>query len=258
MIPAIGVTILTMFAGGDGTGATDPKTTDVPAATGTPAPAEADDAWTVRRVGGDMDAVVERQGTDYVCGEVKIDTPLPEGYPMPTPPGAIELKRYPAVRRAEISGEGSGDRGQDRGFWPLFQHIKKREIAMTSPVEMELRGWESDEEPTAWTMAFLYRTADLGPTGDDGNIVVRDAEPITVIAMGLQGKYRQGRFDIALEQLEEWLAAHPEWERAGDARWLGYNGPSWFRPLWAEVQIPVRARAVAPEAQDAPDGDAGT
>jgi len=32
-----------------------------------------------------------------------IEAPLPEGYPAPTPPGMIELKTYPSVRRAEYS-----------------------------------------------------------------------------------------------------------------------------------------------------------
>ncbi len=211
------------------------------------------------RIGGDMDAVVERQGEDYVCGRVKIDTPLPEGYPAPTPPGAIDMKRYPSVRRAEISGEGSGDRGQNRGFWPLFQHIKKREIAMTSPVEMELRDWdpEAGSKPTAWTMAFLYRSADLGPTGEDGAIVIRDAEPVTVVAIGVSGSYAQSRFDIALSRVEEWIEAHPEFERAGDARWLGYNGPTWFRPLWSEVQVPVR-RIAAPPVEGVVEAEAGS
>ena len=212
------------------------------------------------RVGGDVDAVVKRTNGEYLSAGLRIDTPLPEGYPEPTPPGAIDLKGYPTVRRAEFSGEGSVDRGQNRGFWPLFQHIKDREIAMTSPVEMELRDWEADstQPPSAWTMSFLYRSATLGPTGEDGAVIVRDTEPITVVAIGLRGEYKQERFDAALDTLSQWLDVNPAWERSGEARWLGYNGPTWFRAKWSEVQIPVRAVAAPPEgdagASVAPDG----
>ena len=31
-----------------------------------------------------------------------IEAPLPDGYPAPTPPGMIELKTYPVVRRAVV------------------------------------------------------------------------------------------------------------------------------------------------------------
>lgn len=51
----------------------------------------------------------------------------------------IEVKAYPAVRRAEWSGKGESDMGRVKSFWPLFQHIRKSKIAMTSPVEMEYR-----------------------------------------------------------------------------------------------------------------------
>lgn len=211
------------------------------------------DAWTVQRVGGDMDLRVQRTKEGFACDGLEIDTPLPEGYPDPTPPGAIDLKKYPEVRRAEVSGDGSSQRGQNRGFWPLFRHIQRRDIAMTAPVEMELRDWDGASAPTGWTMAFLYRTADLGPTGNDGDVVVRDAAPVTVVSIGVRGSYTQTRFDAALRRLEEWIAANPQWERAGEARWLGYNNPRWFSDEWSEVQIPITAVPAEAEASDASD-----
>lgn len=205
------------------------------------------------RIGGELDAAVQRKGDDYVFRGLRIDTSLPEGYPGPTPPGAIDLKRYPTVRRAEYTGTGSVDSGQNSGFWPLFRHIKKREIAMTAPVEMELEGWESDTSPTRWTMGFLYRTPDLGPTGTDGAVVVRDVDPVTVVAIGVRGDYTQARFNAALEELERWVTEDGRWERAGEARWMGYNGPTLFREKWSEVQIPVRAASIAQETERAQD-----
>ncbi len=204
------------------------------------------------RVGGDMQAGVAKVGDVYTFGSAKIDTPLPVGYPAPTPPGAIELKRYPVVRRAQVTGTMSPDMASNFAFFPLFNHIKGRDIAMTSPVEMDYAELRSRIEPgqrpigpTSWNMAFLYRTPDQGPAGSDprnSKITVVDAEPVTVLSMGMQGGYALGRTTDAVLELEDWLAKNPQWQPLGqDARAFFYNGPD--RPdkdKWAEAQIPVR------------------
>lgn len=211
-----------------------------------PSETPAEEAWIVKRVGGNMDAAVMRVGENYFFGRCAITTPLPEGYPPPTPPGAIELKKYPSVRRAEVSGSVSPDIGMNVGFFPLFNHIKRREIEMTSPVEMDYREASSADEQPGWTMSFLYRTAELGPTGKDGRVEVVDAAPVVVLAMGLQGWYTRQRIEDAARQLREILDADPLWEAAGPVRALYYNGPE--KPpadKWAEAQIPVRKRGAA-------------
>lgn len=200
------------------------------------------------RVAGDLTATVTARDGLHFCDPCRVEAPLPAGYPAPTPPGAIELKQYPTVRRAEVSGESNPDRGTSRGFWPLFQHIKRRDIAMTSPVEVEYHDWSSEDESGAWTMSFLYRTADLGPTGRDGIVTVTDAEPVTVIAIGLRGGYSVERISKGIEQLRTWLASQNEWEAAGNPRAFYYNGP--YIPdgnKWSEAQIPVRKVAEASE-----------
>jgi len=206
----------------------------------------------VVRVGGDTEAKVEwRNDTWHFAPDERtrmtIEAPLPEGYPAPTPPGAIELKTYPSVRRAEYTGRGNAEFGMNVGFWPLFQHIQRNAIAMTSPVEMDYTGWtgEASESGDDWTMSFLYRTAELGPTGEDGRIRIVDTEPVTVIAMGVRGAYGRGTIAPALEALMDWLANQPadgeRWELAGDPRAFYYNGPSVRNAnKWAEAQIPVR------------------
>jgi hypothetical protein len=212
-----------------------------------------DDAWTVKRVGGDMDTQPERVDDDRVhwrCGRSVIEAPLPEGYPAPTPPGAIEIKKYPSVRRAEFVGRGDNDSGRNGAFWPLFQHIKQREIAMTSPVEMDY------DDSGEWTMSFLYRTADLGPTGTDGNVRVVDTEPVTVISIGLRGPYGMRTIERGLEQLQQWLDGQSEWKAAGDPRSFYYNGP--YVPngyKWAEAQIPVQREDASAEASAGPSDD---
>jgi len=227
-----------------------------PASTGNASPPSAADqpdleaseesASSNRRVGGDLDITFTHDAGVYRCGNSLIDTPLPDGYAPPTPPGAIEIKRYPALRRAEISGETNPDFGSWAGFYPLFQHIKERGIAMTSPVEMDYVEWsrsraDAPPMPGEWTMSFLYRTPELGPTGSDGPIEVVDTQPMTVLSIGIRGPYGLAITREGLARLEKWLAEQDQWERAGEVRTLHYNGPSVPSVRkWSEVQVPVR------------------
>ncbi|GAB4514832.1 MAG: hypothetical protein Tsb0013_19240 [Phycisphaerales bacterium] len=204
---------------------------------------DSDASTEIIRLAGDPDVMPELvNGYQWKLGDMFIETALPEGYPRPTPPECIEIKHYPSVRRAEVSGtEMRG--ASNRGFMPLFRHISSNDIAMTSPVEMDLPGWSAveDTDPESWTMSFLYRTRELRETGTEGRVVIRDTEPVTVIAIGLQGVYTEGRFEPYLERLETFLAESDEWEADGDPRWFGYNGPMTFPSLrWGEVQIPVK------------------
>ena len=195
------------------------------------------------RVGGARDAVVSGSDGNYRAGACHIDSPLPAGYPLPTPPDAIDLKSYPPVRLAEVSGAGDPDAGMGRTFWPLFNHIKRHDIAMTSPVEMNYRGLRASDprKPDSWSMAFLYRRPDLHETGIEGQVVVRDSGPITVVAVGMKGDYSMALVQRGMRTLEDWLATNPQWEIAGDWRALYYNGPAlfWWNK-WAEVQVPLR------------------
>lgn len=202
------------------------------------------------RVGGDLQATVTEANGEFRAGPCKIDTPLPQGYPKPTPPGAIDLKTYPGVRRAEVVGAGTPDGGMNSAFWPLFNHIKKHDIAMTSPVEMDYQGLKAGEQkaPSEWSMAFLYRTAELNQPGQEGNVIVRDAPEVTVIAIGMKGDYSMKLVQEGSKQIEAWLAANPGWEPAGNWRSLYYNGPALFYwNKWAEVQLPVRRAPAQPE-----------
>lgn len=205
------------------------------------------------RLVGDANVKPKLQGTMYRLDEagVGIETPLPEGYPAPTPPGMIELKTYPAVRRAECSGKGASDMGMVKSFFPLFNHIKKREIAMTSPVEMEYRrggdGKPLAEVPLAdgeWTVSFLYRKADMGQAGNDGQVKVVDTPELVVVSIGMKGGGGSGVVKEGLETLQRWFDGQETWEPAGDPRSLIYNGPAaQFEHPWSEVQVPVRRKA---------------
>ena len=202
----------------------------------------------VVRVAGDPSNLAEFVDGEYRSGDCRITTPLPEGYPDPTPPGAIELKRYPLVRRAEVSGSMSPDWGMNFAFFPLFNHIKRREIAMTSPVEMNYEGLGNSgaDKPSSWTMSFVYRSPDLGPAGvdpKDERILIEDIPPMSVLAIGMRGPYKADRVRTGVEALRAWLAQQSDWEESGEPRALFYNGPEARSEIkWSEVQIPLQRR----------------
>lgn len=211
-------------------------------------------AQNVWRVDGPADILIEvgeRSGVTTYRYDTRmlVDTKLPVAYPQPTPPDVIEIKAYPSVRRAEVSGTGNPDMGMNIAFWPLFRHIDRNAIAMTAPVEIdyrvpELPSLEDQVRPEGWTMSFLYERETDGPAGDFGNVDVVDREPVLVLAIGLRGSYRYSRMNDAMARLNDWLAAHPEWVVAGDPRMMGYNGPD-RRPAdqWSEMQIPIALAA---------------
>ena len=200
------------------------------------------------RLSGDA-PIPEEVKEGWICGDYEIEAPLPVGYAPPTPPRCIEIKSYPLVRRAEITSTGKTNAGANRSFWPLFQHIQKRGIAMTSPVEMDYTGMSDDkgnlsDERGSWTMSFLYRTPDMGETGPaESNVQVKDLPPMTVISLGMQGNYGLKQVNTALDKLRDALAKQDQWVVAGEPRALNYNGPqieAGYR--WSEIQIPVKQK----------------
>lgn len=218
-------------------------------------PAAQREDWTTFRIAGDLFTETDCRSEElYVCGPCRVTTPLPQGYPRPTPPGAVELKRYPNARRAEYTSSGNSEFGRNLAFWPLFNHIKKHDIAMTSPVEMDFKSREPkvlgsapDAGDKRWTMSFLYRTPDMNAPGQEGKVSVVDVPAVTVVSVGVRGSYSEESLDDALNTLMAVLAGEPDWRPAGAPRALYYNGPDTASTnLWGEVQIPVVVRETTP------------
>jgi hypothetical protein len=145
---------------------------------------------------------------------------LPKGYPAPGPVGQILVKQYPAARIAVNHG---GD--QDSMFMPLFNHIKKHDIAMSSPVEItwsDPQTQPADAKPQA--MAFVYREPDIGAPGIDGKVEVIDVPPQTFLSVGMRGSYNRQHLVEGVQKLRGWLTAHSnEYKETGPPRYLGYN-----------------------------------
>lgn len=182
---------------------------------------------------------------------------LPQDFPTPGPVGHVVIKDYPPYRLARLRAvEASRARRPDDMFTPLFNHIKRNDIAMTAPVEIEYQAASSaalgtaeqdKEPPRAVSMAFMYAAPNLGTAGPDpadGRVVVEDIPAMTVASIGVRGSYTEKNFTAALAGLDAWLAQDPERFRIiGPPRYLAYNSPfvPWFLKF-GEVQLPVHRR----------------
>ena len=168
---------------------------------------------------------------------------LPQGWPLLTEVGVVEVKEYPQYREAVVTkNDGAGgDEKMGSMFGTLFSHISKNDIPMTSPVEMEY----SQQDSRAMTsMAFLYRTSETGTLGNDGQVVVREVAPRTYASVGVRGSINDKNFEQGLVIVNAWIAANPQWRADGTPRFFGYNSPliPWFWK-YGEVQVPVVASA---------------
>lgn len=181
------------------------------------------------------------KGTEAFAEAPKIvnEAPVPEGWPALTPVGQVRVKTYPTYRAAFIVADAENG-GSDSGmFRPLFNHIQREDIAMTAPVKMTY-----DEAGRQRSMAFLYRTSDMGAAGIDGKdprVQVRDVPEMTVLSIGVKGGYSHDRFSQHVAKLNAWLAEQDTYRAAGEARYLGYNSPFVFPSYrkYGEVQMPI-------------------
>ena len=185
---------------------------------------------------------------------------LPEGFPPPGPVDTAVIKEYPSYRMAKFAAREGQPAHQDKMFWPLFNHIKRNDIAMTAPVEIGYPAAlttrpEAADRAEPVSMAFLYRQPTQGEIGADQadpRVVVEDAPAMTVLSVGMRGDYTKSRLAKALGHLDKWMAENPgRVEVVGEPRYLGYNSPmvpSFLR--YGEVQLPVRR--LVPSGQTAP------
>jgi len=163
-----------------------------------------------------------------------VEAEMPAGFPEVTPVGKVQIKEYPAYRKAEA------DTSAGSAFWTLFSHIKENEIAMIAPVEMR---YADGGRPSENRMAFLYGRTDMGKAGRQERVEVSDVPAMTVISTGVRGPRTAAAVAEARERLTGWLDANQaEYTSAGPLRVMAYNSP--FVPRnrnFFEVEIPIRA-----------------
>ncbi len=167
--------------------------------------------------------------------QLRVEAKQPTGFPAPTPVGEVELKNYPAYRKARA------ETSPNLAFWTLFSHIKKNDIAMTAPVEMGYT-FGPLSQPKEQNMSFLYAESVLGKPGKAGSVEVLDVPPMTVVSTGVRGAQTVQSVLGARRRLETWLESNRStWTPEGPMRTMAYNSP--FVPRdqnYFEVEIPMR------------------
>ena len=108
---------------------------------------------------------------------------------------------------------------------------------MTGPVTME---YSKPDSKAMTSMAFLYRTTEIGKLGEDGPVVVRESAPRKYASIGVRGSANDANFRRGLALVNAWITTNPEWRADGPPRYLGYNSPFilWFW-RYGEVQVPI-------------------
>jgi hypothetical protein len=194
-----------------------------------------DDAKARLKVLGDW----MREVHDDLAFRPIVEAAMPKGFPPLTPPNEVEIKDYPAYRKAQATG------GENGAFWTLFMHIRSNRIPMTAPVEMDYAGNASQKQGRAGepTMSFLYGDPDAGKPGRQGKVEVLDVPAAKVVSTGVRGPRTTEAIEAARERLEDWLAdLQDRYVAIGQMRVLGYNSPFVARERnFFEVQIPVKA-----------------
>lgn len=162
-----------------------------------------------------------------------IEAEMPADFPKVTPVRDVQIKRYPAYRKAQA------DASAGRAFWTLFSHIKKNDIAMTAPVEMI---YADPQRPVEDRMAFLYGRPDLGEAGRQGDVEVIDVPPMVVVSTGVRGPRTTESVGEARDRLDSWLEANKErYVSDGQLRVMAYNSPFVSRNRnYFEVEVPIR------------------
>ena len=170
-----------------------------------------------------------------------LEAELPQGFPRFTPVHHIEVKTLPEYRMARVSMQDTQRKRDNGAFWKLFSHIKRHDIAMTTPVQLDYSGNAAVEVAS---MAFLYGSRQVGLTGQDPSdksVEVVDLPKQDVVSIGIRGRMSSESVLLGHRALLAWLRLHgDEYRKCGVLRRMGYNSPfiSADRAFY-ELQIPI-------------------
>ena len=147
--------------------------------------------------------------------------------------GEFEVKSLPAARLIASHSDSTYFEEGNGLFRPLFRYISSRDIAMTTPVEAEIKPG----------VMYFYIGKDVNneklEATDD--VSLHELPERMVASHGVRGAYSERNFQEATTTLRAWLAKNPKYEAIGEPRGIFWNGP--FMPGFFkrfEVHIPVR------------------
>jgi effector-binding domain-containing protein len=152
-----------------------------------------------------------------------------------TPVGEIKILELPARTALEASCDEHYFAENNGLFRKLFGYISKHDLAMTTPVE-------ADIDPGK--MRFFVGEEDAEkPRPNTSAVTVRDLEPMTVVAIGIRGSYSEENFTENKTALLDWLKENPDYEQAGSAYAVYWDGPfiPWFLKR-SEIHLPIQSR----------------
>ena len=150
--------------------------------------------------------------------------------------GKIEVKEIPKRIALEATAKGPYFQGDNNLFRTLFRYISKNEVAMTVPVEAEMKPGK---------MRFFVGRKDAAKElATTDAVEVREIEALTVVSIGIRGSYTQSRFKRYEEKLEEWLSQNDEFEAVSAPYAVYWNSP--FVPgifKRSEIHLEVRKKS---------------
>jgi len=152
-----------------------------------------------------------------------------------TPVGEVKILELPARIALEATSDDHYFAENNGLFRKLFGYISKHDLAMTTPVEADINPGK---------MRFFVGKKDAEkPRPDTSAVTVRDLEPMTVVAIGIRGSYSAEDFKDNKTTLLTWLKENPEYEQAGSAYAVYWDGPfiPWFLKR-SEIHLPIEPR----------------
>lgn len=178
----------------------------------------------------------------------RMEAELPVGFPAPQSVGELELREYPHYRMVRTAMRG----GSMGAFWPLFRHIEKNGIAMTTPVQMDWSNDGSRSRPVQ--MAFLYGDPGIEPAEVQKGVEVVAMPAMLVLSIGAIGDDRADVIEELQTRIAAFVAANAStYAIDGAPRTMGYNSPMVPRDQrYFELQVPLRR--LAPTTAATPSG----
>ena len=152
-----------------------------------------------------------------------------------TPVGEIKILELPARIALEATSDNHYFAENNGLFRKLFGYISKHDLAMTTPVEADINPGK---------MRFFVGEQDADkPRPDTSAVTARNLDAMTVVAIGIRGSYSEENFTENKTVLLNWLKENPDYEQAGSAYAVYWDGPfiPWFLKR-SEIHLPIQSR----------------